>query len=359
MFELVLLAVFSLPQEPAWSLRMKGPEGSAAYRAAMSKDGRMIAWTDFESIRISNAMGKTIGSIRRTPMGQKIGFSPNGEFLGVYDLGDGLHLYDTDRFMRQRTFPCYGGFTFTPKGEVVTFDLSTRIISVSRWNRQGPVQRIVLPRDGYDVLYSMDISPNGKYLAADVSEILNHSFRVWDLETAKLLWSAEKDRPTGGVTWSPDGTMVVYGDCDGRIAVHEAKSGRMLREWLAFQDDAAEKNVRSFLDMPVFAPNGELVTLHHTRRSVPLPAHRYRRGRIETIPLSFDLSGMGMDLPRTEIHDVKLVGAFIQCWDPRAGVLKKKLVHGKHISALRFEPDGTLHILSSWGEPIHWFSLMN
>lgn len=151
-------------------------------------------------------------------------------------------------------------------------------------------------------IVSFATSPDGRFLVtgAECSDLHAddplEGVACWDLQTLKQTWTAKldggvglADQLRGGLTFSPDGTMVGVNFHTNGVAILDAATGALLKTWELSGDDGAPmwcwSSDPSQPDTIVIAVEGKLMfaPLHGRERASGIPIGK---------PIAFDAEGV-------------------------------------------------------------------
>jgi dipeptidyl aminopeptidase/acylaminoacyl peptidase len=86
---------------------------------------------------------------------------------------------------------------------------------------------------------SVAFSPDGKFFAAASSLDGKGEVRVYETDTGKKTVCEKVTGPAYTVAWHPDGQTVVSSGFDGKVWLHDAATGKLLREFVALPQTKA------------------------------------------------------------------------------------------------------------------------
>jgi len=240
---------------------VRAPRGRGLYLSgrtmALDPRGRLIAAGTMQgAVILFNYHGKIVKVIRRVPFKgrlylqpsiYRLAFSPGGRrFIVSYSNGV-LRLFSR----KGRLFKSIRAYKKEYMGAVIAFNpkkktfasgsWSTGIIKI--WFYNGKLLRIFRRRLGS--VHSLAFSPNGKILAASVSNKANsiHKLVFFTVNGRIIKTRFPHTGAINSICFSPDGKYFVSGSRDSRIVVTNMKNGRSMslisagKDWLMYTKD--------------------------------------------------------------------------------------------------------------------------
>ena len=362
---------------------------------AWSPDGRSIATTNWDSIRVWDA---STGELRSTLLGHTgfvfgVAWSSDSSRL-VSGGSDGTaRVWDVSRkeprelmsLSAQQTNSGIVGVAFSPDGtRVMAGDAGITAVKVWDVGPDGDAEWANVPSSGWMVDFmpdgrgvvigdgnrgvvtiwqphsgrrlrtlgpptddfwfdSLDVSPDGESIAlggGDPSEgdqLGGEATRTWNIRTGEEIYRVEHEWDVLDVAFSPDGEHVVAGGWDGAAKIMD-RTGRVVRVL-----DEGELNT---INAVQFSPDGHLVAIAaFFGRGEPgtgrVRIWDWERGdvvrtiRREARRVSFDPTGSRIALVSSE--------GLAEIWDIDTGMRVAELAgRSGGLSALEYSPDGSL-----------------
>jgi hypothetical protein len=189
---------------------------------AFSADGRLMAvGEDHGFIRLRNTRDWClVRSLKTEDMTEGIAFSPDGKILAAATFGQ-VQLWDVASGTKVRSL------AIRPTGEPKKF--------ADLWERDAQLWRMA---------WNVAFSPDGKHLATGSSAAL----QVWDVSEGKETARTRSHGQVGGLTYSPDGQWIIWGNGNDEI-----------REWNpTTRKTRRTRNFASLGDMAI-TPDGRTV----------------------------------------------------------------------------------------------------
>ena len=168
--------------------------GSLIYDVAFSPvDASIIAGTDGNTIKLwslTNTSEPQAILSGHTDAVKSIAFSPTGELLASADLDSQVILWDLPSRTKINSFEASTlAIAISPNGHY----LATAYRQLKLWDIRNPKEIVEgerLPHDETEKLWTVDFSPDGKWLACGDE---NGNLKIWDLQHRKLVQSVKAD----------------------------------------------------------------------------------------------------------------------------------------------------------------------
>ena len=162
------------------------------YDVAMSPDGtRVLTGSSDNTAKLWNLHGNEIRAFFRDSYGiYSVAFSPDGEFILLGNSIGYVELWDFEG--NERFFVDYPGdngpydVAFSPVGEMLVSLSLNGVVSILDFN--GNIIGFNLIRVNPDGVYSMDISPDNKYLLAGMGDSIAG---LWDFNELSSNWDKQ------------------------------------------------------------------------------------------------------------------------------------------------------------------------
>jgi WD40 repeat protein/beta-lactamase regulating signal transducer with metallopeptidase domain len=342
--------VFSPGNVTLWDLttqRVLGTlEGHApgALSVAFSPDGRAIATADAQGVvRLWDLATRSPRNSLTYSGCQSVTFSPDGRILASAHQGGDVVLWDA-RTGRQLGLlkghhEQVDQVVFAPDGRSLATAGKDHTVKLWSLATRRQTARATLKRDLTQVR-SVAYSPDGKILAvADGASNTAGTVTLWDVATRKLLTAPlEHERSVVTVVFSPDGTTLASGSCEGTIRIWDVATGTSRRELpglsgvteLAFSPDgrllasAGEGNIVTLWDVETGAETARLTDL-----------------RWPVYCVAFSPDGSLLVTGGGTPDDRPGAQAELKIWDVAGQSLLKTLEgHTAAVVSARFSPDG-------------------
>ena len=307
--------------ELIWEERQGQNFSGSALR--VSPDGRTVA-VGYDSIRLLDAAtGKLVRTIERRPSNSlhSLAFSPDGTLLAAEDKYE-VSLWEvaTGRLVRRMEGTlCVEALAFTPdgtqliatpgfEGDVRVWDVATGRLSRTLPGRVGATGTLAISKDGRLVATGGGSSANASQRAGP-----DHSIKIWELKTGKLLRGlpGHGGTPTG-LAFTPDGATLVTADVTVRF--WDVATGRQLRPQPGHEDAISDLQFADDSTVVTAAADGTVRTWD-ARTGEQLRVDRLVPERVEQVLLGPGGRRVGVVLPSgeavaTEVANGAEVGRF-------------------------------------------------
>lgn len=209
------------------------PEHNIVY----SPDGQLLfsgGYSSGDTISIWDASdGTLLRTIDIVCYISAIAFSPDGRFwatTGSYDSCS-TSIWDIDGNLVDEHGPFVSGggtgaLAFSPNGNIFADGAET--CRLWRINNDGSLDEIgEMYVGGSRIFDSMEFSPDGKFLAAGT----NDGLYIWQIDNGALIHYLDTyNSRSGGIAWSPEGSILAIGTAENGIELWDALSGTKIRE---------------------------------------------------------------------------------------------------------------------------------
>jgi len=305
----------------------------------VSPDSRTVA-IGYDSLRLlDGATGKLVREIARRPGSNSlhsIAFSPDGTLLAAEDHYEAsLWEVGTGRLVRRMEGKlCVEQVAFTPdgtqliatpgaKGDVLVWDVATGRQTRTLPGHVGATGTLAISKDGRLVA-----TGGGSSAASNLRDGPDHSIKIWELKTGKLLRGlpGHGGTPTGLAFTADSATLVT---ADMTVRFWDVATGRQLRPEPAHDDAISDLQFADDATVVTAATDGTVRTWD-ARTGEQLRVDRLIPERVEQIILGPGGRRVGAVLPggeavATEVANGAEVGRF--------------KMPGQHGTA-KFAPDG-------------------
>jgi WD40 repeat protein len=280
-------------------------------------------------------------------------YSPDCKYLLTTNLKNSVEVWDLQNFRLLHTLEGHRAkvlfSAFSPDGKTIisTSEDGTAIL----WDSQSGTLLHTLEGNEWDMA--------GAEFSSDCENILTFGslrddpFKVWDLESGKLLYSIKPQEINLSASYSPDGKRILISSSDTSIKVLDAKNGRLLY--------SIEENGTEILSAK-FSPDGKnLLTAEGDFTAKIWDAQTGKRRMILTghsIPVSnatffADGSKMWTWFSRkpylgtwwTKNYSVKK-GDVSKIWDLKNGKILQSFEGSEWGSAIYYDENKTIHTTS-------------
>ena len=321
-------------------LRHWSGHGKGSTALAFSPDGKMLAssGSDGKVCLWDTRTGERKQQVAGACDSRWLAFTPDGKRLAALGPARNLIMWDlatgaeAEGFQRQR-LPVHA-FGFSADGTMLAVGLATGelnvlkaqtgefLLQLQRMGRVGVQQRFtpggkeqltVMGRT--DVVTTLAFSPDGKQVAAAATD---HSLRVWDIQTKKLLIPSEGERSAvQALAFTPDGKNLVAIGTDHHVHMWNHREGKKLRQ-RAFQSFES-RGLALSADGRIYSVNDRLGWVVHLRSTAEGPDQQ-RIISLRDMPTNLD-SAMAMGLSSN--GKVLATAGFqqVRLWDTGTGKL--------------------------------------
>lgn len=172
----------------------------------------------------------------------KVSFSPDGsKVVSSGTFGDSK-MWDakTGKLLLNQVAP--GNFSWSPDGKSLACGIYAHyadgnfpiedILTIRDAKSAEKVKTFYKPtaekkyQEGNDLVYSAEISPNGKLL---LSSGFDKTIKIWDIKSTKLLKTLDFGEEIFMSKWSPDGKKIVSISFDKTIKIYDVKKGECIQ----------------------------------------------------------------------------------------------------------------------------------
>jgi serine/threonine protein kinase len=193
-----------------------------AENVVFSADGKLAATRSRKIILWDMASGQARFSLQRSVSDTDLVFSPDGRTLAAADVGQDIHLYDTDTGKIRTTLPAsMTALAFTPDSQTLITVCSG---SVSHWHiptgtRQRHLEAKELSFDDQVAVFG----PGGRLLATTYDD---EPVTVWDVERQEKVFTlAHGGEGILRMAFSPDGQWLATTGREGIITLWDLATG--------------------------------------------------------------------------------------------------------------------------------------
>jgi WD40 repeat protein len=335
---------------------------------ALSRDGRRVAYSDFEGTKIRDM--QTGALLRRFEGGGPVAFSPGSPRLVMAGSDATLKVLDVVSSQRVLTLEGHSRSrnNFAPHGENANGVSSLAVSPNGRIIASGSQDRTVKLWDAASGRLLRSIQAHGgavKWLAItpDNNSVVSigegsqrdgsgdRSVKVWDIASGRLLRSISTN--VNSAALSSDGRFVVTGE-ERSISVWSFDTGALLRRIRS--ENNAINSVDASLGTKIFSASwdGKLRfwNLQEGRLVRSINAHSPKAEAVAVSPDGrFVVSGDSKDYGAKTIQTRRS----LKVWDAASGRLLRSLSGQEgDVESILFSPDGKYVLSSGLGKPVLW-----
>jgi WD40 repeat protein len=256
--------------------------------------------------------------------------------IKIWDIETGRELKEIPKFVGDVAISPDAGFAL-----VIGPDSATAL-SLLDLNTSKIIKKLKGHADSgwRGTLYSVDISPNGKY---GISSSFDKTARIWDLETGqelRRLIGHEGSFREGMVNYakfSPDGRYALSGGSDKTLRLWDVETGKLIRTFRGHTD---------VIYSVAFSPDGKMALSGSWDATVRLwnvatgETVRVFEGHSQGLKSSFDPGVYRVSFMRDNRHALSVGDASLRVWDIASGREVAMMVSFEDGEWLAITPDG-------------------
>jgi WD40 repeat protein len=177
-------------------------------------------------------------------------FSNDGKLVMARYLDETLRVWrvgETEPFLtiphrplpdaERRTETFNADYDFTPDGSLIALGLPGKGVSLHRTADGAEIARW----EGGDLFHTVNISPDGRFLAADsLDRDKNGGVYVLNIPSLTLAYVLKPPSTPGALAWSSDSRVLGVGQRESSFAAYDVRDGRLLANTSASVHDASE-----------------------------------------------------------------------------------------------------------------------
>ncbi len=175
-------------------------------------------------------------------------YNSDGKYIITAGSDSSIIIWNADRRTIYRTLT---GLKARPNVAIFSVDNKFALSGgkdniVSMWDLATMPSKIVKTFEGHKgPIKSLDVSPNGKYLATGSTD---GTIRIWDLLNTNLVYELKgHNKDVNSITFSPDGKTLVSGGADGVINLWNIENGSRI---------ISQPGHKGWIRDIAFSPNG-------------------------------------------------------------------------------------------------------
>jgi WD40 repeat protein len=227
------------------------------------------------------------------------------------------------------------GIAWRPDGQQIALAGGAFAQGVMIYDRAGRNQVAALsesPTGGYEEVFSVSWSPDGRWLAVGCG---NGGIRVWDMTTRKPLWNKRYGNGTVVVAWKPNGTALAAADSFGSVLLIGAMDGRVTRHLQSGRDEYAY----GVFSPIAWSPDGKRIAAPGGQDSTVRIWDAATGQVLQTLTTPVYVAG-SLTWNRDGKHLAGHAGDAVWIWDVVTGQRKPVISGSIHLYSAAWSPDG-------------------